>query len=478
VTDAERIAELERQLAERDAVIAAQAATIARLEALVATLTARVADLEAQLRQNSSNSSKPPSSDPPSAPTRSTDKPTGRKPGGQPGHKGTSRARRVPDHVVDHRPPACKDCGGTLTGEDPEPQIHQVTEIPPVRAEVTEHRLHTLRCAGCGTCTTATLPPEVPRGAFGPRLVAFVALLTGVYALGKRAAATLTNDWFGAQMAVGSVTACEQAVSAALATPVKDAHEHVEAQPVVHADETSWREARRTAWLWVAATAMVTVFLIQAKRGQDAARRLLGRFAGILVSDRWNAYNPWSIDRRQLCWAHLLRHWQLFAEWPVATTREIGLALRAETQQMFAWWHKVRDGTMARAEFQTQMAPLRARVEALLRRGVETASPKPAAMCREILKLAPALWTFVDVAGIEPTNNHAERQIRRGVLWRKRSFGTHSAAGSRFAERILTTAATLRQQRRNITAFVIDALEARLRGHAPPSLLPSAQTPT
>jgi transposase len=464
VTDAERIDDLERRLA-------------AAL-ALVDALTLRVAELEAQLRQNSSNSSKPPSSDPPSTPPPPAKKPTGRSPGGQPGHKGTTRARRAADHVVDHRPPACKDCGATLTGDDPSPQIHQVTEIPPVRAEVTEHRLHTLTCAGCGTCTTANLPLDVPRGAFGPRLIAFVALLTGVYALGKRAAATFTNDWFGADMAVGSVTACEQAVSVALATPVADAREHVESQPVVHADETSWREARSKAWLWVAATTLVTVFLIQAKRGQEAARTLLGRFAGILVSDRWNAYNPWSIERRQLCWAHLLRHWQSFVEWPVAVTREIGLALRAETQQMFAWWHKVRDGTMTRAEFQRQMAPLRARVEALLRRGVQTASPKPAAMCREILKLAPALWTFVDVAGIEPTNNHAERQIRRGVLWRKRSFGTHCAAGSRFAERILTTAATLRQQRRNITAFVIDALDAQLRGHVAPSLLPSAQTPT
>jgi transposase len=204
---------------------------------------------------------------------------------------------------------------------------------------------------------------------------------------------------------------------------------------------------------------------------------LLGTFAGVLVSDRGNAYNPWSVTHRQLCWAHLRRHWAAVAAWPPDPTRRLGVALRTETDAMFQGGHKVRDGTMTRAAFQTAMAPLRVRVEALLSDGAATAHAKHAAMCREILKLAPALWTFVDHVGVEPTNNLGERPLRRGVLWRKNCYGTHREAGSRFAERILTTAATLRQQGRNVVAYVTAACEARARGGEGPSLLPSSTTP-
>lgn len=474
MTDTERLAALEQalaQLAERDA-------RIAQLEALVATLAARVAELEARLGQNSSNSSKPPSSDPPSAPAKPATAPSGRKPGGQKGHRGHHRARRPPDHVVDHKPPACRRCGAGLCGDDPDPQWHQVTEVPPPRAEVTEHRLHTLACRDCGAATTATLPPEVPRGAFGPRLAALVAVATGVYRVGKRDAAGLVNDWFGVEMSLGAVTACEQVVSAALAPPVEAARAYVQAQPVAHADETSWRQGRRKAWLWVAATTLVTVFLIHAKRSQAAAQALLGTFAGILVSDRWNAYNPWSVERRQLCWAHLVRHFRAWAQWPERSTARVGKALVAQTDEMFRAWHRVRDGTLTRSAFQVEMVERQAQIETLLRACVASGTRKYARMAEEILKLRPALWTFVHVEGVAPTNNHAERQIRRGVLWRKNCFGTHSEAGSRFAERMLTTVATLKQQGRNIVAFVADACQARQAGQVTPSLLPPAATPT
>jgi transposase len=120
------------------------------------------------------------------------------------------------------------------------------------------------------------------------------------------------------------------------------------------------------------------------------------------------------------------------------------------------------------------MGPPRRRVEAWLRRGTAAGHAKTAATCREVLALAPALWTFVAVPGVEPTNNAAERPLRPAVLWRKKSFGTHSATGSRFAERMLTVAATLKAQRRNIVSFVTDACVASLHRHVPPSLLPDS----
>lgn len=449
---------------------------IEQLWAHIAALQARIAELEERLRQNSQNSSRPPSSDAPAVERPVKRPPSGRRPGGQPGHEGHHRlllpSEQV-DRVVAVRPSQCRGCGAPLAGEDPAPQRHQVTELPRVRPQVTEYHLHTLACPQCGVRTPAPLPAGVPAGAFGPRLAATVAVCTGVYHLSKRTTAGLLEDLFGVELALGTVTACEQTASAAVAAPVAEAHAYVQEQPVVHADETGWREGRQRAWLWVAVSALVTVFMVHARRGTEAARALLGAFAGILVSDRWGAYAGWPVSRRQLCWAHLVREFTAFTERGGAAGR-LGQALLAEAQQMFAWWYRVRDGTLARAEFGARMRPLRRRVERLLRHGAAGPHAKTAGTCREILKLAPALWTFVEGPGVEPTNNTAERALRPAVLWRKGCFGTHSAKGSRFVERMLTVAATLKQQRRNVVDYLTQACMASLHGQPSPSLLPAA----
>jgi len=440
------------------------------------TQARRIAALEARLAQTSQTSSRPPASDPPGT-LRPRRPPSGRRPGGQPGHPGRHRplvpvAQVQAVHAV--RPPRCGRCGRRLSGTDPTPHRHQVTEVPPITPVVTEYQLHTLVCR-CGATTRAALPAGVPTGAFGPRLQALAAVCTGVYRLSRRTTVGLFADCFGVDLALGSVTACEQAASRALAASVAAAHACVQQQPVAHVDETGWREGRRRAWLWVAATATVTVFLVHARRGAVAAQLLLGAFAGILTSDRWTAYTRWPLRDRQLCWAHLRRHFAAFAEVPGAAGRR-GRALLAETDQLFTWWHRVRDGTLARASFRAYMGPLRQRVEGLLFLGSRCRHAPTAATCREILALAPALWTFVRVPGVEPTNNAAERALRPGVLWRKGSFGSHSPAGSRFAERMLTVAATLKQQRRNIVDYVTLACAAALLGDPAPSLLPAPGT--
>ena len=448
-----------------------------------ATITAllaqarRIAALEARLAQTSQTSSRPPSSDPPGTP-RPRRVPSGRRPGGQPGHPGHSRpllpVAQV-QAVVLVTPTRCRRCGRRLHGSDPTPLRHQVTEVPPVTPHVTEYQLHRLTCR-CGATTAAALPSGVPTKHFGPRLQALVAVCTGVYHLSRRTTVGLLADLVGVECALGSVTACEAIVSQAVAAPVAAAHAFVQQQPAAHVDETGWCEGRRRAWLWVAATATVAVFLVHARRGVAAAQALLGDFAGILTSDRWTAYRRWPLRQRQLCWAHLRRHFAAFAECP-GRPGWLGRALLAETDQLFTWWHRVRDGTLSRASFRTYVGPLRQRVETLLARGSRGRHAPTAATCREILALAPALWTFVRVPGVEPTNNIAERALRPGVLWRKRSFGSHSAAGSRFAERMLTVAATLRAQRRNIVDYVTQACEAALREEAAPGLLPNSVSP-
>ncbi len=458
------------------------------VQEFVLSLVVRVQELETELsvlrervNRNSRNSSKPPSSDGPAVPPKPRKRAKSkRQRGGQPGHKGTNRKLVPPEQLKDSYdicPETCRQCGHALEGQDPEPYRHQVTEIPPVVAEVVEYRLHALSCPGCGTTTSAELPPGVPQGAFGPRLQAMVSLLTGRYRLSKRDTKEVMGDFFQADICTGSVCALEQRTSEAISDPVQGAREYVKEQSAVHMDETGWREANEKAWLWVAATSLVTVFLIRRSRGGQVAREMLGEtFGGILHSDRWSAYNWLPVFLRQLCWSHLLRGFQAFAERGRESQR-IGEALLTQSDLMFDWWHRVRDGTMTRAVFQAKMRPVEQEVGELLRQGIACAQEKTAGTCRDILKREQALWTFVHVEGVEPTNNLGERQVRHGVLWRKMCFGTQSEAGSRFAERIMTVVATLKQQKRNVLEYLTEACDAANWGRSAPSLLPTAPPP-
>lgn len=440
-------------------------------------LKARVAELEERWGQNSQNSSNPPSTDPPSTPDRPPRSGSGRSPGGQPGHPGHKRELAPPERVketIPLKPVQCRGCGAALSDEDPDPYRHQVTAIPKIEPLITEYQLHTLTCAHCQALTRATLPEGVPAGAFAPRTVAIVSLLTGFYHLSRRQAAAAMGDLFGVKMSLGAVISCERATSAALQTPVAEAQAYVKKQPVKNADETSWYEGvhRKKVWLWVACTQMITVFLIRASRGTQIAKDLLGDAFGVLVTDRWCAYTWWPLRWRQLCWAHLKRHFQAFAE-AGGKAGHIGRALLQEEKRLFEWWHRVRDGTLQRSTFRAYVAPLKARVEALLRQGSRCGHGKTEGTCRALLKLAPAMWTFVRLEGVSPTNNAAERALRPGVLWRKICYGTHSAAGSRFVESMMTVACTLKQQGRNVVDYVTHSVESALRGEHPQSLLPN-----
>ncbi len=372
------------------------------------------------------------------------------------------------------KPISCAACGALLLGEDPRPARHQVTDLPRIEPEVIEYQRHTLTCRACGAQTQADWPVEKPAGHFGPRLQATVGYLTGRVGASQREVEEVLETVCHTDVGLGSIAALEQAVSEALAAPVAEAQAYVQAQATANVDETSWHERAQRAWLWVSATPLVTVFLLVATRGAEGVKRLLGQaFPGIVGSDRWSAYNWLDPERRQLCWAHLTRDFQAFVERGGESAR-LGRALLACVKPMFSLWHRVRDGTLSRADFQAALRPVQIRVGELLREGTQLAQTKTAHTCANLVKLEVALWTFVRVAGVEPTNNRAERPLRRAVLWRRRSFGTQSEAGSRFVERILTTVTTLRQQKRDVLDYLTEACAAAVRGEPPPSLLPNA----
>jgi transposase len=456
------------------------AATPPAVRGLVLELLKRLMEVEARLNQTSRNSSKPPSSDPPSAKPRPAKEPSGRTSGGQPGHEGHGRKLK-PESAVDHRievrPESCEQCGTLLLGEDSDPERHQVTELPRIAPSVTEYRRHRLWCVACGASTQAPWPATMPTGSFGPRVQATVGYLTGRIGASQREVQDILATVCQTEVSVGSVGALEQAVNVALATPVAEAATYVQRQPVRNADETSWREKTKRVWVWISVTPVVTIFRLLKSRGAAAAKDLLGTEVwGTIGTDRYAGYHWIDPRQRQLCWAHLKREFIAWSERAGETAR-LGLAFLAVEQHLFTLWYRVRDGTLAWADFQVAMLPLMARVSTLLQEGVVGADGKAHGTCRNLLKLEPALWTFVWEPGVDPTNNCAERPLRRAVLWRRRSFGTQSEAGSQFVERILTAVTTLRQQRRDVLDYLTAACTAAIRKDPAPSLLPLTSLP-
>ncbi len=357
-----------------------------------------------------------------------------------------------------------------------EPVRHQVTELPPVQAVVTEHQLHHVRCSGCGTTTCATLPSDVPAGAFGPRLQATVAVLSGRYRLSRREVVGVCTDVLGAPLAVGSVDGLCQATAQALAAPMAGLAAAVREAPAAHADETSWREAGQRCWLWVVVTAVATVFTIAHSRGSQVIKGLLGEeFAGRLISDRWSAYTWVPAERRQVCWAHLKRDFQALAD-AGGAARAIGDEGLVLIERLFAAWQAGRAEPAPRPGLAAQVLPLQVEFRALLERGQQSGHYKAIGLCDSLRKLWPALWTFVTAPGVEPTNNRAEQAIRPAVLWRKGSFGTQSTTGTRFVERLLSVAATCKQQDRSLLGYVTAVCRAAQQGHPIPSLLPTPPT--
>jgi transposase len=446
-------------------------------EAEIESLKTEVAALRERIGQNSSNSSRPPSSDPPQAGRPSRREPSGKKRGAQVGHQGAGRPLKSVeevDHVVDLRPTRCRKCGRRLTGDDPQPARHQVTDIPPAQAEVTEYRRHTLACAACGVKTEAEWSEEVPAGRFGARLQATVAYLTGRLGLSHRDCVEALGALHGARLSLGSVSAIQREVSAAVAAPVETAREFVRARAVNHVDETGWREQSKLGWLWVNATRQVTAFQIAAKRDAATAREVIGwAKTSIITTDRYLGYSWLATRRRQVCWAHLKRDFQAISE-RSGESQEIGAALLEQAKEVFRLWHQLRDGAVSRRRFRQLMITVEQRVKELLDEGSKCRSSKTKGTCRQIQAVEAALWTFARVNGVEPTNNAAERALRRAVLWRRKSFGTQSAEGSRFVERILSVVTTLRQQGREVLEYLTAACASASGASGSICLLPDS----
>jgi transposase len=456
-----------------EAQLTAALQAVAALQARVQSLEERLAVAESRLKKNSTNSDKPPSSDGPDV-IRTGSKASGKKRGGQDGHEPHTR-ELIPTEecreVIAHKPRKCR-CGSTHLGPLELRARHQIIYLPELAAPVDEHQSFGGICEGCGADVVEPIPPEFLCSAFGACVVALVGQLTGEYHLPKRTVVAVLEDLFGVKISVGSVSDQEQTVARAVAQPVADAHEAAKQAVQANADETGWRENKKRAWLWVLVTQLATVFVIASSRGGQVAKALVGEgFRGVLTTDRWVSYGAVGAASRQLCWAHLVRD---FLGWvDQGGDGEIfATELLKRTKKMFRWWNQLKDGEISRAVFQDRMAPLRRQMLELLEAAGVCPETKVAGMAREILKLRDALFTFIDTKGVDPTNNAAERAIRHAVIWRKICFGTDSAVGSRYVERMLTVVATLKQQQRSVRSYLTEAIQALRDGLPAPSLLP------
>ena len=462
-------------------------AYIEALEAAMQAQDARIVALEARLRQDSNTSSRPPSSDPPGTqaqrrapppPAKSEGEP--RRRGGQPGHPGHHRVLLGEDRVdrlVVVTPGACRACGTALAsapgGDDPADERLQVVELPPVRAEVTEYRLVARRYGSCGTLTRAARPAEAGGGAFGPRLQAVATLLVGRYRLSRREAVACLAELGEVELSVGALARLEEATSTALASVVDEVATAVRQAAVANVDETGWWQGKTRHWLWTVVTETLTLFRLDPSRGKAVVQALLGpAWAGIVGSDRYSAYRYLPFDQRQVCWAHLIREFRKIAAYN-QHQRPLGTRLLDITTRIFAAWYRFRAATTDRPALLVELGPLQAELRQALEDGLDPPHAVVAgALCGNLLDSWPALWTFAHIDGVEPTNNAAERALRPAVLWRKGSFGTQSDAGSRFVERIMTVAATCKQQGRSLLDFLVAAVSADRLGLPPPSLVP------
>jgi transposase len=463
---------------ERDARIAELEARLAELQAKVQEQAGLILDLARKLQDRDLPKSGPPAQQPQTA-TTPAKKAGRRKPGGQPGHPPHLKQLLPPERVsqtVPIVPEQCAHCQQALPAErgpdDPEPTRFQVAELPALKARIVEYQGHARTCPCCGQVTRAPIPEAVRAHSIGPGLAALLSYLVGNCGLSKRRVEELIEAVFEVPVALGTIAKLEQEMSAALEPAHQEAMDAARAAPVKHADETGWKKAGHKRWLWVVATTDVVVFLIHRLRNAAVLMQLLGQtLQGILCSDRWRAYDSVPLLQRQVCWAHLKRNFEKLLDGS-DQAKLIGRACLDIKDKVFEVWHLYRGGGMKWRALDDQMATLALQLLAVLRWGERSRDRKLVRFCSRVIEVYPALWTFVVVRGVEPTNNHAERVQRLAVLWRKNCFGCHSDSGCRFVERLLTVVQTLRLQKRSVLQYLKAALTAHRNGNTTPKLLP------
>ena len=482
----QELAQKEQQIRKLAEEVAEKGKQIADAEKQIADAGKQIADLERQLalhKQNSTNSSKPPSSDglAGEARPRGRGKKSRRKVGGQPGHRGAYRLL-VPIEKVDEirpiLPEQCQHCGNALSAQieqvraTGEPQRHQVTELPPIQARIIEYQCHRVICPECGESTRATVPKEAT-GHFGPQLTALIAYLTVVCRMPRRVVEALLGQVLGIDISLGSTQKCWEEASQAVAAPCQELEKQLKDEPVLNVDETGWRTNGDKRFLWAFVAARYVVYTVASSRGSEVLTRLLGAvFRGILCSDRFSAYLKYHSGKAQFCWAHLKRNLLGIVEFTKSSAVErFCRDALAQHARLFRLWHKFRGGQIDRNQLLLRSLPIQKRIFELAEQHLDSSHREVRNLATALFEHNDRLFTFLEQEGVEPTNNSVERALRTGVQWRKICFGNRSANGELATSRLLTVAETCGLQRLNTLAYLSAAIACHRSRRPTASLL-------
>lgn len=444
-------------------------AILAKTQNLLKLALERIAVLEEKLNKNSKNSSQPPSRDrkPNSSDQMDKDKRS---------RSGMNRALVPPEQIdqfINCTLSRCPGCGSNNLAQEAQAECLQQVELPEVKATITQFNRFRYTCTCCGNHSTASLPTGIPNSVFGTRLMALIAMLTGALHLAKRDAIALVKDLYGVEICEGSIINVEERVGNAIDGVYRRIHRAVtKSLASKHFDETSWRNAGKNGYVWVASTSQAVCFKIDAHRSKEAFLNFVGTLtASPIVTDRYAVYNDVSEDQ-QHCLSHLIRDFTKYGE-RKGVDGEIGLAVETELREACKIHRRFKKAEISLKSRDHRLRHSRKRLENHLIDGLASGSDGLAKFCENILDHFDKLWTFAKFSDVDPTNNLAERDLRKIVLWRKKSYGTRSDRGQRFVERISTVCGTLKRTGQNIFDFLQKAVSAFYSGIEAPLMSPA-----
>lgn len=418
-----------------------------------AQLKRRIEELERRLNANSGNSSKPPSSDPPYKKKNDTGKKG--KVGAKKGHKG-SRYQMLEPNRVEKRPPELCACGSRSFVNEKAVYTHQHLELPEVKLDVTHFEIQEARCACCGKVGKGSVPAPFRTG-YGPRLSAVIAELAGSHGDSRSTIQNFCSSVLGFSISLGAIQKILDRTSEAIAPHYEEIGAEARRSDVNHADETSWFLKGVLCWLWVLANSRVALFMIHSRRSREAFKALVKDWAGILISDGYGVYQDW-VGLRQTCLAHLIRDAKALSERKDEKLAKFGKKAHRELQRLTHMAHSPPTLGEWRAFY--------ARFVFLITRH-HGQGDEEAKFAARLLREMDHLWVFLEKAGVSPTNNHAERMLRFAVCWRKRSYGSVTEKGQRWAERILSLRQTCRLRKMRTFPVLVEALDSHFKEQKP-----------
>jgi len=431
-------------------------ASIARLEATNRKLLEENQQLKERLGLNSTNSSLPPSRDLYRVKKQNTT-PSLRNPGGQPGHRAHSYQAMTADEVIELIPTQC-NCGAEVVIEGHFTREQKI-EIPPIKPYVKEYRRYKGRCSRCGKKVIAPLPEGVGKDLLGPHAKAIIASFNGYFHNSKREVKQILEEIFHLPISLGLVSNTAKRVKEKLIKEYQQIEEAIKTSPYLHIDETGHKSKGKRGWAWIFTNKEVSMLKLTPCRGKQVLVDTLGKYEGYVISDRYGIYNHFKQEQRQICWSHLERDYERFAHSLHGGLSEQGARLVEIAKEVFSLNKALIREQIEASYFVRRINRLKKKLGAIFKqilriRGI----PQAHRVIRRIQKSFEMMWLFAKERAIAMTNNLAERQLRKYVIYRKKLLFTWSEWGNQFVERILSLYLSCRLKKTSAFAQLYQAI--------------------